>query len=574
MKVGGGIHLVLLLCFILYTVVAIKALPYDHSASIECLAEPLKPQYRGGIIVNSEFNHGLKGWSVFGKGKIEKRISNEGNSFIVAHSRNNKYDSFSQKLHMKAGNHYTFSAWIQVSKGSSHVSAVLKTQSGYKTVGTVAAESGCWSMLKAGFSVNASGPAELYFQSENTGVEIWVDSVSLQPFTKEEWRSHQDQNVQKARKSVVKIQAKTPQGETLAGAKISIKQTQAGFPFGTAINKTIVDNTAYQNWLTSRFTVATFANEMKWYSTEYIQGKEDYSASDAMLNFAKQHGISIRGHNIFWDDPTYQPSWAKSVPPYQLREGVERRVNSVVKRYAGQLIAWDVVNENLHFSFFEDKFGKNFTALMFQKTHMIDPQTTLFMNDYNTLEESRDDKSFPAVYLQKLREIQSVQEKNTQLAIGCEGHFSSTPNIPYMRSSLDTLAAAGVPIWITELDLENSPNQAQHLEELLREAHSHPAVKGVVLWTASYPNECNKMCLTDNNFRNLPTGDVVDKLLHEWTQKNVVGVTDDNGFFETSLFHGEYEVTIHHSAESSSSPQNFKVEPTEATQEHKIYVQL
>jgi len=34
-------------------------------------------------------------------------------------------------------------------------------------------------------------------QSNNPSVELWVDSVSLQPFTKKEWRSHQDNNIER-----------------------------------------------------------------------------------------------------------------------------------------------------------------------------------------------------------------------------------------------------------------------------------------------------------------------------------------------------------------------------------------
>lgn len=36
-------------------------------------------------------------------------------------------------------------------------------------------------------------------QSKNTSVEIWVDSISLQPFTQEQWKSHQHQSVEKVK---------------------------------------------------------------------------------------------------------------------------------------------------------------------------------------------------------------------------------------------------------------------------------------------------------------------------------------------------------------------------------------
>ena len=70
--------------------------------------KPHKPQYRGGIIINPEFDDGLKGWSNFGNAKIQHRESH-GNKFIVAHTRNQPYDSVSQKLYLQKDNIYSFS---------------------------------------------------------------------------------------------------------------------------------------------------------------------------------------------------------------------------------------------------------------------------------------------------------------------------------------------------------------------------------------------------------------------------------------------------------------------------------
>lgn len=55
-------------------------------------------------------------------------------------------------------------AWIQVSSGSVPVTAIFKTSSGFIHAGAIVAESNCWSMLKGGLTVDASGPAELYFE--------------------------------------------------------------------------------------------------------------------------------------------------------------------------------------------------------------------------------------------------------------------------------------------------------------------------------------------------------------------------------------------------------------------------
>ncbi|KAF8098379.1 hypothetical protein N665_0268s0048 [Sinapis alba] len=485
-------------------------------------------------------------------------------------------------------------AWLQVSKGKTPVIAIFKKNGEYKHAGSVVAESKCWSMLKGGITIDESGPAELYFESEDTTVEIWVDSVSLQPFTEEEWNSHHEQSIHKTRKGAMRIRAVNSDGEPIPNATISIVQNRLAFPFGCEVEKNILGNQAYQNWFTKRFTVTTFANEMKWYSTEVVRGKEDYTTADAMLRFFKQHGVAVRGHNIVWDDPKYQPSWVTSLSGNDLYNAVKRRVSSVVSRYKGQLVSWDVVNENLHSSFFESKMGPQASYNIYALAHSIDPRTTMFMNEFNTLEQPGDSASSPARYLGKLRELQSIRiAGNIQLGIGLESHFN-TPNIPYMRSALDTLSATGLPIWLTEVDVQAPPNvqvvktlapqnhnqfesgftvvlviqacavagvDANYFEQVLREGHAHPQVKGMVTWSGYSPSGCYKMCLTDGNFRNLPTGDVVDKLLREWggLRGQTTGFTDADGFFEASLFHGDYDINIAHPLINSIASHRFKL---------------
>ncbi|CAI0470540.1 unnamed protein product [Linum tenue] len=519
---------------------------------LQCLEVPHRPQYSGGIILNPELNRGSAGWSGFGTAQIQHRVSSKtGNHFIVSHSRTQPHHSASQKVYLLKDRLYAFSAWLQVSQGNVAVTAGFKTSDGgFIPAGAVIAEPGCWSMLKGGITVNTSGEAELYFHTRNSTADLWVDSVSLQPFTHQEWRSHQDRSIEQTRKEKVRIQVVDKQGNPLPNANVTINQNGLSFPFGCAINKNILSNAAYKNWFTSRgFRVTTFENEMKWYTNEPSRGREDYSAADALLWFAQQHNVAVRGHNVLWDDPNYQQGWLNSLSPRDFGTAVRTRINSVVSRYKGKLVAWDVVNENLHFSALENKLGSYASALAYNLAYKIDWETPLFMNEYNTIEESGDPASTPVKYLQKLRGIRRFSNNNwIKFGIGLESHFG-VPNLAYMRASIDTLAAANVPIWLTEVDVKSSPDQASYLEQVLREGHAHPKVSGMVVWAAWSPQGCYRMCLTDNNFRNLPTGDVVDKLLHEWgggREASVVGETDANGYLEASLFHGDYNVSIVH----------------------------
>ncbi|KAK1559855.1 hypothetical protein Q3G72_019124 [Acer saccharum] len=94
-----------------------------------------------------------------------------------------------------------------------------------------------------------------------------------------------------------------------------------------------------------------------------------------------------------------------------------------MSRYKGQIIQWDVVNENLHFNFFESKMGENASTILYKYAHQYESSSFYFMNEYNTIEESADPTSSLANYIQKLREIQSYPGNKDAMGIGLEGHF-------------------------------------------------------------------------------------------------------------------------------------------------------
>ncbi|XP_016650434.1 PREDICTED: LOW QUALITY PROTEIN: endo-1,4-beta-xylanase F1-like [Prunus mume] len=223
------------------------------------------------------------------------------------------------------------------------------------------------------------------------------------------------------------------------------------------------------------------------------------------------------------------------------RKAAVKRIDSVVSRYGGQLIAWDVVNENLHFRFFEDNLGENASVAFYSTAQQLDPGTIMFLNEYNTIEYPLDQEASAANYTKKLQEILSYPgNANLSARIGLQGHFgSSPPNLAYMRSTLDMLGATRFPVWLTEVDVQKGPNQAQYLEEIPREGFSHPAVEGIIMFVDPLAAGFNVTTLADKNFKNTPAGDVVDKLLDEWKFGTQETTTDDEGFTNISLFHGD-----------------------------------
>ncbi|XP_021900441.1 uncharacterized protein LOC110816523 isoform X2 [Carica papaya] len=498
---------------------------YDFTAYTECKLKPENPLYDGGILKDYP--------SVV---QYKRSVDTFYTPAFVLHN-------------LTQGSIYCFSTWVKIEgrAGSAHIRGSLKTDNKtYNCIGTVLAKSGCWSFLKGGFVVDSpSTLALLFFQNLNdTDLNIAVASSSLQPFTEEQWKINQQYIINTARKRAVTIHLSDRNGDRLQGAEITVEQISKDFPFGSAIAKTILGNLPYQNWFVKRFDATVFENELKWYATEPKQGKTNYAIADQMMEFVRANGIIARGHNIFWEDPKYNPSWVLNLTGPELQSAVNSRIQSLMSKYKEEFIHWDVSNEMLHFNFYEQRLGPNATLQFYQTASQADPLATLFMNEFNVVETCGDEKSTVDTYIARVRELEGGGVSMN--GIGLEGHFT-VPNPPLMKAIIDKLATLKLPIWLTEVDISSKldmETQGAYLEQVLQEGFSHPAIEGIMLWTALHPNGCYQMCLTDQNFRNLPAGDVVDKLLQEWRTGELKGETDEYGSYNMYGFLGEYRLSV------------------------------
>nr|XP_009761414.1 PREDICTED: uncharacterized protein LOC104213578 isoform X2 [Nicotiana sylvestris] len=443
------------------------------------------------------------------------------------------------------GTIYSFSTWIKLKNADS---ALITVSVGDKDseelcVGTVDAKPGCWSFLKGGFVASKLNLSSIYFKnSDQEDLEIEIASASLQPFTEQQWALNQQTKINIARKRAVTIHVSNKQGVRLEGASLTIEQVSKDFLLGSAIAYTFIGNTPYQNWFLERFNAAVFEDEIKWYTTEPKRGQLNYTLADQLLEFVRRNQITVRGHNIFWEDPKYTPGWVQNLTDPELKSAVNSRIQSLMSKYKDEFVHWDVNNELLHFDFYEQRLGPNATLEFYRTVHQQDPLATLFLNEFNVVENC-DSKSTVDKYISKIRELK--EDGMSMDGIGLEGHFG-VPNRPRIRATLDKLATLGLPIWLTEVDISDTfskETQAIYLEQVLREAFSHPAVDGIMLWTAIRRNKCYRMCLTDPDLNNLPTGDVVDKLLKEWETGVLKGQTDARGSYSFYGFLGDYKVT-------------------------------
>jgi endo-1,4-beta-xylanase len=284
---------------------------------------------------------------------------------------------------------------------------------------------------------------------------------------------------------------------------------QNAFHVGVAINRTIAtgasvraDNVnrsqeqvrADTSVVLKQFNQIAPENDLKWQLIHPREGDGgyDFGPADAFVSFGLTNNLYIIGHTLVWHGQT--PGWvfAGTNPPptpaatnlagtnspgtsrfgggfgrgfngprasrEELLQRMRDHIHTVVGRYKGKIKVWDVVNEAiadggtnvLRNSLWLEIIGPDFIAKAFQYAHEADPDAILRYNDYGL--ES------PAKRQKLITLIKSLQEQKVPVhAMGSQAHVSvSSATFESMDRALTELATLGLPIHITELDVNSA----------------------------------------------------------------------------------------------------------------------
>ncbi len=141
----------------------------------------------------------------------------------------------------------------------------------------------------------------------------------------------------------------------------------------------------------------------------------------------------------------------------ELLERMREHIHAVVGRYKGKVKVWDVVNEAISDSGPDDLrrspwsviIGPDFIAKAFEYAHEADPKAILRYNDYG-LEN-------PEKRRKLIKLIKKLQEQNVPVsAIGSQAHCNVSTTFNAMDQALTDLESLGLPIHITELDVNSA----------------------------------------------------------------------------------------------------------------------
>ena len=213
---------------------------------------------------------------------------------------------------------------------------------------------------------------------------------------------------------------------------------------------------------------------------EATQGPRNWSVLDAMYEYAQAHGFPFKEHTFVWGKQ--QPEWMNTVSAGDQRMEIRSWIREFGLRYPlTQLI--DVVNEPLHeqppykYALGGDgATGWDWVIWAYATTREYCPHAKLLINEFFTPGRPDVDQFIGLVTLLKNRHLVD--------GIGVQLHAFEEVSDAAIRSILDRLTTTGLPIYISELDINISDDKAQlnRFQTLFPMLWQYPAVKGITLW--------------------------------------------------------------------------------------------
>ena len=361
------------------------------------------------------------------------------------------------------------------------------------------------------------------------------------------WRAAAAERIEKIRKATLAIRVTDPAGTPIPGAQVRVFQKKHAFGWGTAVDaKQLLadgpDADRYRSALLADFNKVVVENHLKWAMWE-----SDRDTATKAVAWLREHGLPVRGHCLVWPGKTNLPKNIVALldQPDPLRQRIAGHIADEAGAFRGQLVEWDVLNEPFSNTDVQTVLGDGAMIDWFRAAHAADPAPRLFINDYSILESGGRDAAHQDHYF---KTIEFLLDAGAPVqGIGIQGHFSEdlTP-IPRLVEILDRFATFGLPIQITELDINTYDETlaADYTRDFLTAMFSHPSISGVVVWGFWEKHHwipAAAFYRADWSLR--PAGEVWKQLTQKTWWTDVTVKTDASGRADVRGFLGDYEMT-------------------------------
>ncbi len=419
-----------------------------------------------------DFEDGLQGWAPRGDAADDPTVAvttaeaHGGAQAALVSDRTSQGDGIGYDLTglVEAGVTYEISAWVKMAAGGATDAVWLslqRTADGADAFDTLAQVPGVtstgWTEVTVTYTMPAADSARIYFETSyndgGTG-DFLVDDVT--------------------------IVSQAPSGiEDLTPLKDTVE-----FPVGVAIDQRETIGSSAE--LTTRhFDQLTPENHMKpeaWYDGTTFR---THPEATAIMDFAQQEDLRVYGHVLVWHSQT--PAWffqnAAGAPlttseadRQVLRDRMRTHIFGIAEALSDDyglfgsaenpLVAWDVVNEvvsdsgefadGLRRSEWYRVLGEEFIDLAFEYADeafndvyadpAADRPVTLFINDYNTEQDGKQDRYHALVERLVARGVPID-------GVGHQFHVSLAMPVQALADALTRFDGMGLTQVVTELDV-------------------------------------------------------------------------------------------------------------------------
>ena len=254
-----------------------------------------------------------------------------------------------------------------------------------------------------------------------------------------------------------------------------------GMVIGVAINQRQSDgvDTAGVELITKQFNQISPENLLKFQPVHPAADRYAFDAQDRYVQFGVDRKMQVVGHTLVWHNQT--PAWVfqgldgKPADRETLLARMRDHIHTVVGRYKGRIVGWDVVNEaidedgSLRKAPWHDGIGDDYVAKAFEFAHEADPGAELYYNDYN-LEK-------PAKRAGVIRLVKDLKARGLRIdGIGNQGHWQlETPTIDQIEEALIDLHGTGLKVMYSEVDINLLPPAGRNADP----AVANPYVGGL-----------------------------------------------------------------------------------------------
>lgn len=360
----------------------------------------------------------------------------------------------------------------------------------------------------------------------------------------ESWEKQALQDIKALRCRKLRVLVLDQAQQPVPHVKVRIQQRRHAMPLGLAVSQSQLplDILAGQKMSAPLFRIfnsVSLGDTGRWDQIEPEMGLADWGKIRYWLDWSHEQGLSVRYGSVFSANPDQQANWVALLGRRDLMAGIELHQRQIMRKFSGQIIAFDLYSHVLGHQFIEDQLSNVMVRRMYEQATALAPQIPMAIAMDNVLAPQHVQKAVKRVGLLK-RAFVPIN----QWAIGIHVPLNVDPRI--LKRGLDWLASLEIPLVVNKLTFAVGPKEQvkKSVHTALTVLFAHPRVTGIYIAIPQTEglNAQIMMPLIDQQGQATEVGQWVDNhFTEQWITTGSL-ITDELGNVQGQVFAGLYDI--------------------------------